>query len=140
MCYKPLLYFTFFGLFLFSCASQRANNQVGKLKGTIGMYEGNCMPGPNSAPCKAKPILTTVYISKPSKEYRIEFVIDSIITNEMGEFKLTVEAGEYSLFIKDGDQVICDGFICETECFCTLFQIKADSVTEVTANIDHATW
>lgn len=140
MCYKLFLYSTFLGLFLFSCASQQANNQIGTLNGTIGIYEGNCMPSPNSAPCKAKPISTTVYISQPSKEYQIELVIDSVNTNEMGEFKMSLKAGEYSLFIRDEDQVICDGYNCEKECYCTSFQIQADSTTVINANIDHASW
>ena len=137
---KSVVYFPLLGLFLLSCVAKSQLSQFGTLKGSIGIYEGNCMPSPGVAPCKPNPISTTIYITTPSKEYQPQLLSDSLITDRNGEFILKLAAGSYSLFIKDGNEIICDGFKCEKECICTPFEILEDSVTIINANIDHASW
>lgn len=110
------------------------------LKGKIGLYEGNCMPGPGIPPCQPAPISTTVAITKPSEHFNIDLLEASVITSEKGIFEMVLPAGNYSLFIKDGDEFICDSWACPNECYCTLFEIDTDFTTTVIANINHASW
>lgn len=137
---NSLILYPFFVLFLYSCASQKVKNDDGTVKGLIGVFEGNCMPSPGVEPCKPKPISTTVYVTYASKEYQSKLLKDSIETNDKGEFMLKLPKGTYSLFIKDGNEIICDEYKCEKECFCTPFMIQTDSTTIINANIDHASW
>ena len=137
---RHLFHLLFLGLFLFSCAAQKDINELGTLKGQIGKYEGNCMPSPGVAPCEPTPIKTTIFITQPSKNFKIELLIDSIETNSEGEFQLNLIPNKYSLFIKDSEEIVCNGYECEKECYCTPFQIVIDSVTNISANINRASW
>lgn len=137
---KRLFHSLLLGLFLFSCAGQKRNSQFGSVQGKVGIFEGNCMPSRGAAPCQATPTSTTVFITSPSENFQMELLKDSVITNSKGEFILKLKTGYYSLFIRDGDEIICDGFNCEKECYCTPFQIFSDSTISVNANIDHAAW
>lgn len=140
MSYKSLTHIVLYGLILCSCVAQTSKSKLGTLQGSIGMFEGNCMPSPGVDPCEAVPISTVIYISEPSENFQSNLVKDSIKTNKNGEFNLNLAPGKYSLFIKDGTEIICDQYMCDDECFCTLFEIVADSTTTISANIDHASW
>lgn len=140
MCNRIIVATFIIVLFLSSCANKSQYSNLGILKGTIGIYEGNCMPSPGVAPCKPRPISTTILITKPNKNFEIQSLVDSLLTNEKGEFKLNLPSGAYSLFIRDGKEIVCDGYKCEKECYCTPFQVMVDSVTIITANINHASW
>jgi len=109
----------------------------GVLKGTIGLYEGNCMP---VATCQPSPISTTVAITNPSEDFNIDLLVDSVITSDNGTFEISLPVGNYSLFLRDGNEFICDSWTCPDDCYCTLITIKSDSITVVKANIDHASW
>ena len=115
-------------------------NETGKLKGKIGIYEGNCMPSPGFPTCQPVPISATVAITVPSENFEMNLLIDSIVSEEDGSFEINLPEGNYSLFIRDGAEFICDGWTCQSECFCSLFMIKNDSTTFIKANIDHAVW
>ncbi|MEQ9230713.1 MAG: hypothetical protein RIF46_08510 [Cyclobacteriaceae bacterium] len=126
---------------LLSCVSQKSNSQNGFLEGITGLFEGNCMPAPGQEPCKPKPISTLVYVTKPSEKFNQELLVTTILSKEDGSFKVDLAPGKYSLFLKDGDEKICDGLNCDgDDCYCTLVEIKKDSTTSVKVNIDHATW
>ncbi|MFK7954412.1 MAG: hypothetical protein AB8B73_16285 [Ekhidna sp.] len=137
---RHILHSLILGLFLFSCAVQKEKSELGILKGLIGIYEGNCMPSPGAAPCKPTPLKTTIFITEPSKNFEMALLIDSIETNSKGEFQMKLIPKEYSLFIKDGDDIICNGYKCKKECYCTPFLIVTDSITNVSANINKASW
>ncbi len=99
------------------------------------------MPGPEKKPCKPQPISTLVYVTKPSEKFNQELLVTTILSKEDGSFKVDLAPGKYSLFLKDGDEKICDGLNCDgDDCYCTLVEIKKDSTTSVKINIDHATW
>lgn len=140
-----VLFFANFTLF-FACETENTVNKVlngdgkGTLKGTIGIYEGNCMPSPGFPSCQPSPISTTIAITKPNEEFNIELLIDSLITSEEGTFEIELPEGTYSLFIRDGSEFICDSWSCSDKCYCTPFKITSDSLTLITANINHATW
>jgi hypothetical protein len=140
MCKSIKIYLLIFGLFFYSCKAKSDFPPKGLVQGTIGIFEGNCMPSPGVAPCKAQPISTTVYITSLAESFQSDLLKDSIKTNDKGEFKMKLASGSYSLFIKDGNEVICGGLNCEKVCYCTPFTIKSDSVTLIYANIDHASW
>lgn len=126
-------------LSLTSCEKDKmeSTNNLGTLIGTIGLYEGNCMP---PVICDPSPISATIAITKPSENFNIHLLVDSITTYEDGTFEISLPEGKYSLFLRDGSTFICDRWICSDVCFCSLITIKGDSVTTVSANIDHAYW
>lgn len=123
-----------------SCIGQKSNGQSGILKGTIGIYEGNCMPGPGIAPCEPRPFSTTILITELSETYLKEKLIKEIRSNDDGEYEISLPVGTYSLYLRDGDQVVCTLIQCPDKCLCHPFKIAADSTTIIDANLDHATW
>ena len=125
---------------LFSCDKNNEPDSIGILQGTIGLYEGNCMPGPGVPPCEPSPISTTVAITEPSEHYHESLLVETTISASDGTFEISLTEGHYSLFILDGSEYICDFWTCPDDCYCTLFKITTDSVTIVNANIDHAVW
>ncbi|MBN1597240.1 MAG: hypothetical protein JW894_03025 [Bacteroidales bacterium] len=137
-----IIIFTIIIISFISCEEKEKGtmNKTGTLQGTIGIYEGNCMPGPESSLCEHSPISTTVAITYPAEYFNAALLVDSVITSEDGTFEMSLPEGYYSLFIRDSAEFICDRWNCQNECNCTLFKIKNDSVTIVNANIDHATW
>jgi len=133
--------FWLLGILIFSsCLAQKSQAEFGLLKGSTGEYRGNCMPAPGTPACKPKPISTLVVISELTKNFKPELVVDSIQSDEKGNFQLRVPKGVYSLFLKDEDQYVCTIISCPNECYCTPIKIAADSATVIELNLDHATW
>lgn len=93
-----------------------------------------------SSPCQPTPISTTVAITIPSENFDIDLLVGSVETSENGTFEISLPEGNYSIFLRDGGEFICDSWTCPDDCYCTLVTIKNDSTTTVNANIDHATW
>lgn len=123
------------------CVSQRASDHVGILTGITGVFEGNCMPSPGQPPCEAQPISATVLITSPSEIFDFSILVDSVVSDENGVFKITLSAGKYSLFLRDGDKVGCEEFQCEgSDCICTPFIITEGTITTLNPNIDRASW
>ena len=123
-----------------SCIAQKRFENHGELKGVIGMYEGNCMPGPGVPPCEPKPISTTIYITQPHQEFQWDLLVDSARSKNDGTYTIQLPEGTYSLFLRDENSFVCDVIECPDECYCHPFEIKADSITVINANLDHATW
>ena len=134
------LFTIFISVVLFSCKGQQIKGQEGTLNGTIGIYEGNCMPGPGVTPCEPRPITTTVYITQPSKEFSEELIVTAIESDKDGQYTVNLKPGTYSLFLKDGENTVCDLIQCPDACYCHPFTIVADSTVIIDANLDHATW
>lgn len=134
--------FTIIAAILFSLlACEKENTEpinTGLLVGTIGIYEGNCQP---VASCTPSPISTTVAITTPSENFNISLLVDSIVSSSDGTFSLVLPEGNYSLFLRDGNEFVCNNWSCfDNDCYCTYFEIIKDSTISVNANIDHATW
>lgn len=123
-----------------SCAAQKTDKRSGELKGLIGMYEGNCMPGPGVPPCEPKPVSTTVFITKPNQDFQWDLLVDSVRSKNDGTYSIRLPEGAYSLFLRDENSFVCDLIECPDECYCHPFKIVADSITIIDANLDHATW
>ncbi|MEP0986785.1 hypothetical protein [Ekhidna sp.] len=123
-----------------SCVGQKSDNESGILKGVIGIYEGNCMPGPGIPPCEPRPISTTVLITELSESFLEEKLISKIKSNDDGVYKMSLPPGNYSLFLMDEEKVVCTLIHCPDKCLCQPFTIVADSTTIVDANLDHAQW
>ncbi|WP_420315897.1 hypothetical protein [Ekhidna sp.] len=123
-----------------SCVAQKSNEESGTLSGMIGIYEGNCMPSPDVPPCEPQPIATTVYVTSLTEKFSEDLVIATTESNEDGDYSIKLAPGTYSLFLQDGESVICDVIQCPDQCYCNPFEIVADSTTSIDANIDHATW
>ena len=123
-----------------SCAAQKNNISTGTLKGTVGLFEGNCMPAPGVPPCEPSPIAAIIYITQLSEKFQEKLLVDSVASASDGSYTVQLSPGKYSLFVKDGDQVICTITQCPDRCYCNPFEIVADAVTVVDANLDHATW
>ena len=133
-------HFLLLSLSLVSCRAQKNNLSNERLEGAIGIYEGNCMPAPGVPPCEPKPVATIIYITQLSEKFQKNLLIDSAGSAPDGSYAIQLSPGNYSLFLKDGDQVVCPVMQCPDQCYCSPFEIKADSITTVDANLDHATW
>ncbi|MEO9484264.1 MAG: hypothetical protein ABJG47_12485 [Ekhidna sp.] len=120
--------------------AQPQQDTYGTLKGTIGVYEGNCMPGPGVKPCEPRPISTAVFISSLTETYTEELLVKQIQSNNDGTYEVLLPPGKYSLFLGDGDRVVCTLMQCPNTCFCNPFEIVKDSTTVIDAELDHATW
>lgn len=127
-------------LLLSSCVAQQANESMGILHGTIGIYEGNCMPGPGVEPCEPRPISATILITSLTEEYNEALLVRKLTSNQDGRYEAELPIGNYSLFLMDGEQVVCTMIQCPNKCFCHPFKIAGDSTTVIDANLDHATW
>ncbi|MEP1033824.1 hypothetical protein [Ekhidna sp.] len=127
-------------LLLSSCVAQQVNEATGILKGSIGVYEGNCMPGPGVKPCEPRPISTTLLITTLAKEFNVDLLIERLSSDDEGKYEIRLPAGNYSFFLMDESQVVCTLIQCPDTCICQPFTIVADSTTVVDANLDHATW
>ncbi|MEP2950265.1 MAG: hypothetical protein ABJO91_09635 [Ekhidna sp.] len=140
MCKNYYFSYLFFVVGLLSCVAQKPSQTSGTLKGTIGLYEGNCMPGPGVDPCEPKPISTMVYITKISEKFQLDLAVDSVQSKADGTYAIDLAIGTYSLFLRDEESIICDLIKCPNTCYCNPFKITIDSTTIVDANLDHATW
>lgn len=127
-------------LILSSCVAQQVSETKGTLKGTVGIYEGNCMPGPGRKPCEPRPISTQILITSLAEEYNETMLIARLESDEDGKYEAQLPSGNYSLFLVDGDKAVCTLIQCPTSCFCHPFKIVADSTTVIDANLDHAMW
>lgn len=128
-------------LLLFSCLDNNEEQILGTLQGSIGIYEGNCMPSPGMPSCKPSPFSTTILITSPSEHFNKNLLVDSIQSNANGQYSIDLQEGKYSLFLRDGNQIICDSWISEGQnTYCLPFEIKKGSITFMDANIDHAAW
>ena len=126
---------------MLSCAVSRSlTHETGLLTGTVGLLEGNCMPGPNSEPCKPQPIETWVYITQPMEKFDKAAVVDSVLSNKKGAFKLNLKAGTYSVFAQYKSEVTCSQFKCDPDCACQPVTITTDSTTTVAVKINEASW
>jgi hypothetical protein len=124
-----------------SCFDNNEERITENLQGTIGIYEGNCMPAPGNPPCKPSPFSTMVLITKPSEHFNQDLAIDSVRSDANGQYSIYLPAGKYSLFLRDGNEIVCDSWFSDGQnTYCLPFEIKKDSVTVMDANIDHAAW
>jgi hypothetical protein len=128
--------------FLFlSCTDNVEVQSLGLLEGTIGIYEGDCMPSPEKSPCVPSPFSTMILITNPSEHYNRDLMVDSVGSDANGKYSIYLPEGKYSLFLRDGNEIICDSWTSDGQnTYCLPFEIKKDSVTVMNANIDHATW
>jgi hypothetical protein len=120
--------------------AQKQEHKMGLLTGTIGIYEGNCMPGPGVAPCEPRPISATILITKLTEHFDWNLLVDSVKSNSDGIYTIKLQEGSYSLFLRDGEDFVCTLIQCPDKCICHPFNIVADSSTVIDANLDHATW
>ena len=127
-------------LITLSCTAQKRFENYGELKGVIGIYEGNCMPGPGIPPCEPKPISATLYITQLNQDFQWGLLVDSVRSKSDGTYSIQLPEGSYSLFLRDENSFVCDVIECPDECYCHPFKISADSITVINANLDHATW
>ena len=124
-----------------SCAMTVTHSaNQGRLKGTIGLLEGNCMPSPNSPPCKPRPVEATLYITKPTKQFDLALLVDSVRSDAKGQFEIAIDSGEYSVFAKYESEVSCSVFQCNPTCACNPIKIAADSISTLQVKIDKATY
>lgn len=128
------------GLILASCAVQKSNLPLGELKGTLGLFEGNCMPAPDQPPCVAQPMKNTLFITLPSETYERSNLVDSVVSSTNGTYSIQVPSGTYSLFLRDGKNIVCPVIQCPDQCICAPVVIVADSTTILNLNLDRATW
>ncbi len=137
---KSIEFTILFSFLLASCVAQKVSEPNGTLKGIIGIYEGNCMPGPGIEPCVPRPISTGILITSIAEKYDESLLIKEVISNDDGEYETKLPPGTYSLFLKDNSKVVCTLIQCPDVCYCHPFKIVSDSTTVIDANLDHATW
>lgn len=112
----------------------------GTLIGEVGVYEGNCMPSPGVPPCEPQPLSALLYITQPGEKFNPEKVVDSVRSDRKGRFSLELAAGDYSIFVKDGNQITCTVTSCPAQCYCLPIKVRSDSITRIEVTLDHATW
>jgi len=135
------LLISFFVLFIISgCAAQKSSKKAGTLSGIIGLFEGNCMPGPGVPPCEAKPISTTLYITSPAKDFEFKNLVDSVVSNNKGFYTIELKVGIYSLFLRDDKHIVCIDMQCNPECVCTPIEISGGKKETRDLNLNHAIW
>lgn len=122
------------------CAAQKNPLKSGVLTGTTGVFEGNCMPSPGQPPCQPTPLSTTIYITQPSDVFSMKLLVDSTISSFEGKYKLSLAVGDYSLFVRDEQKIVCRDIRCSGPCICTPFTISADSTTYLDPTLDRAAW
>lgn len=121
-------------------AFKPADFKEGRLKGMVGVLEGDCMPQKDKPPCEPKPVVATVLVTKPSETFKKEYLIDLVESDARGYFELALKPDRYSVFVRYSDKVICTGFICRPQCECSPITIEEDSTTQLTLKIDMANW
>lgn len=126
------------GLLSFSFAD--TFQTTGTLKGEVGLLEGNCMPSPNSPPCKPKAVEATIYVTQPSEKFDLSSLVDSVKSGKNGAFEMTLSPGNYSVFTKYESEVSCAVFQCTPECICNPISIAQDSTTVLKLKINKASW
>lgn len=128
--------------FSVSCAtvSKKTGQQTGILHGITGIYEGNCMPSPGVPPCQARPSSITLLITSPSEEYDSTMLVKRVTSSDDGVFEVELSPGNYSLFLLDGEDVVCPAMSCPDACYCQPFEIISGERTKVNPNLDKATW
>ena len=112
----------------------------GFLVGKVGLYEGNCMPGPGVLPCVPTPIATTIALTQPFEFYDPLLLADSIRSSDNGVFELWLPQGDYSIFMRDGEEFVCDRYVHSTVRYCHVINMASSQTTTVILNIDHASW
>jgi hypothetical protein len=86
------------------------------IKGHVFLVKGNQMPSPDVKPASPKPIQTTVYVYELTNTSQVKQVpqssfysaintrlIKQVIPDKNGNFKINLDPGKYSLFIKKDD-------------------------------------
>lgn len=127
-------------LILASCMVQKSSLSQGEMKGVLGLFEGNCMPAPDQPSCIAQPMVNTLFIALPSANYEERNLVDSVVSSANGKYSIRLPAGTYSLFLKDGKDIVCPVIQCPDQCVCAPVVIAADSTTIMNLNLDRATW
>jgi hypothetical protein len=125
---------------MLSCSAQKSSQGTGTVQGSIGEYVGNCMPGPDAPPCVPRPIATTVFFTLPAEVFDKSRVVGQVDSRPDGSFSIKLKTGTYSLFLLDGSDIVCDVMECPDVCYCHLVKVEQGKVTEVRANLDHASW
>lgn len=98
------------------------------------------MPSPGQPPCEPSPISTTVYVTERSENFSMELLKDSVVSAKNGKYQISLPAGDYSLFLRDGNEIVCRSIRCDGPCLCMPFTITADSTTVLDPNLDRASW
>lgn len=140
MCKSLSKVILFIAILSSSCVGQKVDKNYGTLKGTTGLLEGNCMPSPGVPPCEAKPSSTTILITELSENYVEGKLVKKITSDEEGQYEVSLPYGDYSLFLLDGEKVVCSVIQCPDKCVCQPFKIASDSTTILDVNLDRASW
>ena len=143
--------------------SELSSSNMSAVCGNIGMYKGNCMPGPDSSPCKPGGKNAILYFTKQSEKYDPNLLIKMIETDESGYYESEFSPGEFSLFIYDTElsfyncktNTTCDengAFACDSwtskydesgkyaGTVCMPISLKVGDKKIMNANLDHAAW
>jgi hypothetical protein len=96
--------------------------------------------------CRYEGANTTVFVTAISSDFQQKNLVKSAGTIEGGFFEIELPAGNYSLFVQDGNKMLCD----RTRSWppndktgrlvCMPFSVEEGKVTEVNATIDNAVW
>ena len=111
--------------------------------GKVLWFEGNMMPSIGREMPKGKPVVREIYFCKPTKMGMLkqegsifqdvnEIAIKSVKTDSNGQYKITLDAGKYSVFTKEESGFFANGF--DGKNMINLIEVKEGEVT--TFNID----
>lgn len=111
------------------------------IKGLITEATGNKMPMKGASPSMPKGILTTVLVYEPTNIRQVSRsgssplytaistkLVASVDTDSTGAFAISLPAGSYSIFIKQGEQFYANLF--DTNNNIALFTVQEGKITE----------
>jgi len=86
------------------------------IKGQVFLVKGNQMPSPDIKPAAPTPLQTTIYVYELTNTSQVQQVpqssfysainsklVKQVMPDKKGYFKISLDPGNYSLFIKKGD-------------------------------------
>ncbi len=101
-------------LTFFACSSTRIGHEKDNFTGHIYEHKYNGMPMVDKPSSKGVPVMTTLYIYEPTRINQIDDnltgspivseikskLVDSVHSDQTGEFRMYIKPGKYSVFIK----------------------------------------
>jgi hypothetical protein len=108
--------------------------------GQIKVKEGNCMPGPNSPPCKSIGKKAILLVCKSSESYVKDNLVLKIESDARGYFKGRIAEGHYSLFVEYQGETHCPNTICNAECYCMPISVSSDKKDSILVELNLAVY
>ncbi|MBR9999363.1 MAG: carboxypeptidase regulatory-like domain-containing protein [Cyclobacteriaceae bacterium] len=134
-------------LLMLSTGCRTNQNPSEGISGKILWFEGDLMPGINKKPVKGIPVKREIYIYEPTLPSQADSVnhvfyrgiqtelIKKTISDDHGNFKVKLDPGKYSLFIKEPQGFYASQF--NGGGYINLVEVQPQKITETEIRIDY---